>query len=98
MIFGASKIETKTTITSSGGEVTLGDLTADLRTSISADFNNVLQNVARDLCAGTLPKSVLDNVEIVYLAENRSAYQSTEIKTVEVKNPSALTIKFIYNF
>ena len=32
LIFGASKIETKTTITAGGGEV-VGDLTADIRTS-----------------------------------------------------------------
>ena len=38
LIFGASKIETKTTITAGGGEVTVGDLTADLRT----DFTNAV--------------------------------------------------------
>ena len=39
LIFGASKIETKTTITASGGgEVTVGDLTADIRTSVNNTF------------------------------------------------------------
>ena len=33
LIFGASKIETKTTITAGGGEV-VGDLTADIRTTV----------------------------------------------------------------
>ena len=73
LIFGASKIETKTTITAGGGEV-VGDLTADLRTDFFNNdaLNNAAQNVARDLCAGTLEKSVLDNIEILYLAEDRS--------------------------
>ena len=35
-------------------------------------LNNDAQNVARDLCAGTLEQSVLDNIEIFYLAEDRS--------------------------
>ena len=81
LIFGASKIETKTTITASGGggEVTVGDFTADLRTdffnngALDDALNNAAQNVARDLCAGTLAQSVLDNIEIFYLAEDRSA-------------------------
>ena len=34
LIFGASKIETKTTITGGGGEVTVGDLTADIHTNV----------------------------------------------------------------
>ena len=88
LIFGASKIETKTTITASGGgEVTVGDLTADIRTDFfNADTTNQAQNLARDLCAGTLVGVtgvtqgqsgpieivVLDNLEIVYLAEDRS--------------------------
>ena len=73
LIFGASKIETKTTITAGGGEVTVGDLTADLRTDLTnADDTNRAQNVARNLCAGTLTPSDLDNTEIVYLAEDRS--------------------------
>ena len=82
LIFGASKIETKTTITAGGGEV-VGDFTADLRTdffnndALNDALNNAAQNVARDLCAGTLAKSVLDNIEIFYLAEDRSA--STDI-------------------
>ena len=55
LIFGASKIETKTTITGGGGEVTVGDLTADIRTDFfDADTTNLAQNSARDLCAGTL--------------------------------------------
>ena len=87
LIFGASKIETKTTITGGGGEVMLGDLTADIRTDFfNADTTNQAQNLARDLCAGTLVGVtgvtqgqsgpieivVLDNLEIVYLAEDRS--------------------------
>ena len=78
LIFGASKIETKTTITAGGGEV-VGDFTADLRTdffnngALDDALNNAAQNVARDLCAGTLAQSVLDNIEIFYLAEDRSA-------------------------
>ena len=86
LIFGASKIETKTTITASGGggEVTVGDLTADIRTDFfQDDLNNSIQNLARDLCAGTLVGATLtnfqndeivalDNIEIFYLAEDRS--------------------------
>ena len=87
LIFGASKIETKTTITGGGGEVTVGDLTADIRTDFfDADTTNLAQNSARDLCAGTLvgvtvasvvngvsrEAVVLDNLEILYLAEDRS--------------------------
>ena len=83
LIFGANKIETKTTITASGGgEVTVGDLTADIRTTLNDDYDNAAQNTARDLCAGTLVGAmvevngvdvvVLDNIEIVYLAEDRS--------------------------
>ena len=86
LIFGASKIETKTTITASGGgEVTVGDLTADIRSSFATDaLDNASQNLTRDLCAGTLVGAtvagvqagteivVLDNLEIVYLAEDRS--------------------------
>ena len=84
LIFGANKIETKTTITASGGgEVTVGDLTADIRTTLNDDYDNAAQNTARDLCAGTLVGAmvevngvdvvVLDNIEIVYLAEDRSS-------------------------
>ena len=83
LIFGASKIETKTTITGGGGEVTVGDLTADIRTNLNDDYDNAAQNTARDLCAGTLVGAmvevngvdvvVLDNLEIVYLAEDRSS-------------------------
>ena len=61
LIFGASKIETKTTITAGGGEVTLGDLTADIRTNVSDTLDSDVQNVARDLCAGTLEQIDLDN-------------------------------------
>ena len=71
LIFGASKIETKTTITAGGGEV-VGDLTADIRTSVSDAYDNAVQNLARDLCAGTLAQSVTDNIEIIYLAEGES--------------------------
>ena len=47
LIFGASKIETKTTITGGGGEVTVGDLTADIRTDFfDADTTNLAQNSA----------------------------------------------------
>ena len=81
LIFGASKIETKTTITSSGGEVTVGDFTADIRTSVNNTFDSDVQNVARNLCAGTLAKSVLDNIEIFYLAEDRSASSDITIGT-----------------
>ena len=86
LIFGASKIETKTTITAGGGEV-VGDFTADLRTdffnngALNDALNNAVQNVARDLCAGTLAKSVLDNIEIFYLAEDRSASSDITIGT-----------------
>ena len=83
LIFGANKIETKTTITASGGgEVTVGDLTADIRTNLNDDYDNAAQNTARDLCAGTLVGAmvevngvdvvVLDNIEILYLAEDIS--------------------------
>ena len=62
LIFGASKIETKTTITGGGGEV-VGDFTADIRTDflimLDDALNNAAQNLARDLCAGTLAKSVV---------------------------------------
>ena len=81
LIFGASKIETKTTITAGGGEVTVGDLTADIRTSVNNTFDSDVQNVARDLCAGTLAQSVLDNIEIFYLAEDRSASSDITIGT-----------------
>ena len=81
LIFGASKIETKTTITAGGGEVTVGDLTADIRTSVNNTFDSDVQNVARNLCAGTLAKSVLDNIEIFYLAEDRSASSDITIGT-----------------
>ena len=69
LIFGASKIETKRTL-SAEGEVTVGDLTADVRSSSS--LGNDFQNIARDLCAGVLAQNVLDNIEIFYLAEDRS--------------------------
>ena len=74
LIFGASKIETKTTITAGGvgGEVTVGDLTADIRTSISDSLDNGVQNLAIDLCEGNLVQGDLDSVEIFYLAEDRS--------------------------
>ena len=78
MIFGASKIETKTTITASGGggEVTVGDLTADIRTDFSQDdLNNSIQNLARDLTLTNFQNDeivALDNIEIFYLAEDRS--------------------------
>ena len=65
LIFGASKIETKTTITASGGgEVTVGDLTADIRSSFATDaLDNASQNLTnRDLCAGTLVGATVDIV------------------------------------
>ena len=39
-----------------------------------------------------------DRRATVTRSQTRSAVQATEIKTVEVKNPSALTIKFTYKF
>ena len=71
LIFGASKIETKTTITGGGGAVTVGDFTAVIHTNVSDAFDSDVQNLARDLCAGTLAKSVTDNIEVLYLAEDR---------------------------
>ena len=63
----------------------MGDLTADIRSSFATDaLDNASQNLTRDLCAGTLVGAtvagvqagteivVLDNLEIVYLAEDRS--------------------------
>ena len=71
LIFGASKIETKTTITSSGGgEVTVGDLTADIRTNYT--YTNEVQDIAKNLCEGNVADYDLDELEIVYLAEDRS--------------------------
>ena len=77
LIFGASKIETKTTITSSGGEVTVGDFTADIRTSVNNTFDSNIQNIAKNLCAGDYDGYDLSKLEIFYLAEDRSA--STDI-------------------
>ena len=72
LIFGASKIETKTTITASGGgEVTVGDLTADVDNA-PATLVDRYKTVARDSCAGTLEQIDLDYLEIFYLAEDRS--------------------------
>ena len=42
--------------------------------------------------------NLVDLRTTVTRTQSRSAVQSTQIKTVEVKNPSALTIKFTYNF
>ena len=72
LIFGASKIETKTTITGGGGEVTVGDLTADIRTSVNNTFNSDVQNIAKNLCAGDYDGYDLSKLEIFYLAEDRS--------------------------
>ena len=72
LIFGASKIETKTTITSSGGEVTVGDLTADIRTSVNNTFDSDIQNIAKNLCAGDYDGYDLSKLEIFYLAEDIS--------------------------
>ena len=72
LIFGASKIETKTTITSSGGEVTVGDFTADIRTSVNNTFDSDIQNIAKNLCAGDYDGYDLSKLEIFYLAEDRS--------------------------
>ena len=70
---GASKIETKTTITGSGGgEVTVGDLTADIRTSVNNTFDSDIQNIAKNLCAGDYDGYDLSRLEIFYLAEDRS--------------------------
>ena len=41
---------------------------------------------------------LLDHRTTVTRTQTRSAFQSTQTKTVEVKNPSALTIKFTYKF
>ena len=73
MIFGASKIETKTTITSSGGEVTVGDFTSVIRTSVNNTFDSDVQNIAKNLCAGDYDGYDLSKLEIFYLAEDRSA-------------------------
>ena len=72
LIFGASKIETKTTITSSGGgEVTVEVLTASIDSSqVVASQVNRYTTIARDICAGTLAQNLLDNIEIFYLAED----------------------------
>ena len=78
LIFGASKIETKTTIAGVvGGEVTVGDFTAIIR-NLNIAVSEDAQKLAIDLCEGTLAQSVLDNVEIVYLAEDRS--DATDLK------------------
>ena len=76
LIFGASKIETKTTITSSGGgEVTVGDLTSDVMVGVNGVPASLVDRytvIARNICAGNLVQGDLDNVEIIYLAEDRS--------------------------
>ena len=82
LIFGASKIETKTTITGSGvgGEVTVGDLTADVvvgvhpngTTAVPVSEVDRYTTIARDSCAGTLIQLDLDHLDIFYLAEDRS--------------------------
>ncbi len=71
LIFGANKIETKTTVVSTGGgKVTVSDLTADIRTSYT--FTVQVQQIAVDICAGNFTGYDLDNLEILYLAEDRS--------------------------
>ena len=52
LIFGASKIETKTTITAGGGEVTVGDFTAVIHTNVNNTYDSDVQNIASNLCAG----------------------------------------------
>ena len=54
LIFGASKIETKTTIAGVvGGEVTVGDFTAIIR-NLNIAVSEDAQKLAIDLCEGTL--------------------------------------------
>ena len=69
LIFGASKIETKRTLSVEGGEVTVGDLTADLP---RLSFTDGYENIAKNLCAGNWAQGFLDNIEIFYLAEDTS--------------------------
>ncbi len=72
LIFGANKIETKTTVVSTGGgEVTVGDLTAD-GNDPSYLLLEASQNVAIELCAGTATDRIKQFTEIFYLAEDRS--------------------------
>ena len=86
LIFGASKIETKTTITASGGgEVTVGDLTADIRTNVNQmTYDNRYTKYSKNLCAGTLTGDNLTvALEIFYLAEDRSDATDLTLRLAE---------------
>ncbi len=70
LIFGANKIETKTTVVDTVGELVVGDLTADIRTPFRGTVQ--VQQIAVDICEGDFAGYDLDRLEIVYLAEDRS--------------------------
>ena len=73
LIFGASKIETKTTITASGGgEATVGDFTAVIHTNVNNTYDSNVQNIASNLCAGDFTGYNLSGLDIFYLAEDIS--------------------------
>ncbi len=69
LIFGANKIETKTTIVDTvETEIVVSDLTADLRTDIYPNtFTDKIQEVAVNICEGTETRT-----EIFYLAADHS--------------------------
>ena len=71
LIFGASKIETKTTITAGGGEV-VGDFTAVIHTNVNNTYDSNVQNIASNLCAGDFTGYNLSGLDIFYLAEDIS--------------------------
>ncbi len=70
LIFGANKIETKTTVVSTGGKVTVGDLTADLKHA-DIDLGEIpikqREELAVDICEGTETRT-----EILYMAADHS--------------------------
>ncbi len=69
LIFGANKIETKTTVVSTGGgKVTVSDLTADLFTPRQSDtLTDQIEEIAVNICKGTETR-----LEIFYLAADHS--------------------------
>ncbi len=70
LIFGANKIETKTTVVRAAGELVVSDLTADIRTSYGLTVQ--VQQIAVDICEGNFTGYDLNRLEILYLAEDRS--------------------------
>ncbi len=69
LIFGANKIETKTTVVRAAGELVVSDLTADIRKNYRLDVQ--VQQIAVDICAGNFTSYDLNRLEILHLAENR---------------------------